>query len=683
MKRSLRGAVPTLVVIALLASAGLLGTSFPPVAAQTTTPEPTSTSQPATAPVSGTASATTAAPSPTATTEPAPETERAAPATPEPGPAEGDFGFPPTCAPTFSLCARFLTLQVNAQPDTSADFGFTITQDGTNQSVTTRVAEGEPDNVFVPRNASYRVRLTGLADRYVVRSVRCTGIRQSVSNNVVIIENGNPLTDNTVFRPDNGDITCTFTVRRPGSIQIRQTSSPSADEDFTYTGSGPGFSTRFVLDNDSLGSDRNEAPSSQTLGGLEVGDYSFAVAPRAGFRLTALTCDNGESPNLEAGRVDIALSQGEDVICRFRFTELGSVRVTLDVRPDDPVDVAFDLSSIPGGGTVTLDDDGLVGSGRPSNTVRLTGLLPGTFFIRQTTDLSSAGIDLTAITCTEPVDATSLATRRVDVRLGAGEDLVCTFRNDRRGSITIIEDSRPDGPRDYPYTDSGAATGFTLDDDADPDFANSITFDGVRAGTTRTFTQGLPGGTPPWLLVGIQCVSGGGVTANVPSRSVTVTVQPGRNTTCTFDNAQFLPDALVGPTRTGPFVGDEVRAATPLAEQTIEESVGADGRTTTIVVKLQNDSGLTDELLVNALESGNGGFTTTYRSGGVDITAQVLSPGGFQFDEVPSGGERLIAIDFTSQTGSVPGTARKSDIAVRSGTAPDAVDVVRARARRT
>lgn len=691
MKRSLRGVVPTVVVTAVLVSGSLL-TTFPPVAAQTTTPDPTSTSEPA---ISAPAPApdATATPSPTPTTGP-PTTEVPDPtgpsgSPPETGPAEvgspeGGFSLPLGCFPTISLCVRTLTLSVNAQPDTTASFGFTVKKVGTNESLTPRVTEGTPVDAPIPRLASYEVRLTGLTDRYEIRSVRCNGIRQSVSDNVVHIENGNPLTDNTVFRPDNGDIACTFTVRRPGSLQIRQTTLPSADEDFTYTLARDGVQLgTFVLDNDSLGADRNDAASSRTFAGLPAASFAVSVSTRAGFRLTALSCDTGETIDLARGVATIALAQGEDVVCRFTFTELASVRVTLDVRPDDPVDLAFDLSSIPGGGNVTLDDDGFVGSGRLSNTLLLSNLLPGTFFIRQTTDPTAAGIDLTAITCNQPVDATSFATRRVDFRLGAGEDMVCTFRNERRGSITIIEDSRPDGPRDYAYTDSGAPTGFTLDDDADPTFANSITFDGLRAGTTRTFTQGLPGGTPPWLLVGIQCVSGGGVTVNVPSRSVSITVQPGRNATCTFDNAQFLPDALVGPTRTGPFVGDEVRAATPLAEQTIEETVGADGRTTTIVVKLQNDSGLTDELLVNALESGNGGFTTTYRSGGVDITAQVLSPGGFQFDEVPPGGERLIAVDFTSQTGSVPGTARKTDLTVRSGTAPAAVDVVRARARRT
>lgn len=640
-----------------------------PAAAPTTVP-PT-TAPPTTTPPLGTADVPAAAAPPTSA--PAPPAEAGAP--------EGDpgFSFPAACFPTFSLCVRTLTISVNAQPDTGSSFGFTVTQDGTGAQATTRVVEGTPQDVRVPRLASYKVRLTGLTDRYEIRSVRCQGTAQSVSGNVVSIGLGNNLTD--PFRPDNGDIDCTFTVRRPGSIQIRQTSSPSADEDFTYNGTGPNFSTRFVLDNDSLGSDRNQAPSSQTFDGLGVGDYTFSITPRAGFRLTDLTCDNGESPNLAAGRVAIALSQGEDVVCRFRLTELATVRVTLDVRPDDPADAVFDLQSL-GGGTVTLDDDGVVGNGQRSNTVRLTNLLPGDYAVRQATDLSGSGIDLTAITCAQPVDITSFATRQVQFELDAGEDQVCTFRNDRRGSITITQNALPDGPRDYTYTDSGAATGFTLDDDADPTLPNSITISDIRAGTTRTFTQGLPGGSPPWQLVAETCDSAVGTQLNTLSRSLTITVSPGAHVTCTFFNAQFLPDALVSTARSGPFSGDEVRSDSILAEQTVEESVSADGRTTTMVVKVQNDTPLTDDLVITGFESGNGGFATTYRSGGVDITDQVLSPEGFRFEDLGVGGERLIAIDFTSLTGSVPGTARKVDLGVRSGTAPDAVDVVRVRARR-
>ena len=653
-----------------------------PVAPTTSTPP--STAPPTLEPGPAEPAEATTTTTPAITPPPAAEAAATPPATGpslEGGSVDGQFSAPVGCFPTLSLCARLLTLRVNATPDTTASFRFLVTKDGTNESVRATAAEGSPADVGVPRLASYRVRLTGFADRYELRSVRCQGIRQSVSDGVVRIEGGNILTDPL---DPNSSISCTFNVRRPGSIQIRQTTLPASDADVTYTGTGPGFSTSFVLDNDSLGNDRDDAPSSRTFNGLAAGDYTFSTTTRAGFALTALTCDNGESPNLAAGTVAVALAQGEDVVCRFTFTELATVRLILDVRPDDATSVAFDLL-LPAGrnGNTTLDDDGLTGGGRLGNTVRASNLLPGAAAIRQLTDVTAAGLDLTAITCTEPVDATSFATGRVDFRLDPGEDQVCTFRNDRRGSITIVENSVPDGPRDYPYTDSGADTGFTLDNDADPTLPDRITISGIRAGTTRTFTQGLPGGSPPWRLVGLSCSTPVGTQLSLATRSVTVTLDPGANVTCRFDNAQFLPDALVAPARTGPFSGDEVRSDSVLPEQTIEESVSADGRTTTMVVKLQNDTPLTDDLILTGFESGNGGFATTYRTGGVDITAQVLSPGGFRFTGVAPGGERLIAVDFTSLTGSVPGTARKVDLAVHSGTAIDAVDVVRVRARRT
>ena len=46
------------------------------------------------------------------------------------------------------------------------------------------------------------------------------------------------------------------------------------------------------------------------------------------------------------------------------------------------------------------------------------------------------------------------------------------------------------------------------------------------------------------------------------------------------------------------------------------------------------------------------------------------------------GAERLIVVEFSSQTGSVRGSARNADLSVTSGTSPTATDVVRARAER-
>lgn len=623
---------------------------------------------------------TTSAPEPTPT---APVTTAPPAPTPPPtraGPAEDFPSF--DCAPGISLCLRTVTIRVEGLPDTAAPFEFHFheTRDrGGDRDEFHDATEAVPVATNTSLIRSYAINLSTPAAGYTaIDSVTCTGLNQRIAGDTVIISAGNPLLDNDP--PDFGNVTCTYVVRNPGSITIRHSVAPTRTPDpFSYTATGSGVAN-FALDNDTFSAARNDRPSSRAFTNL-VGNRNrtFTLTPRAGFRLTDILCTTTESISVAAGRVTVFLAHGEDVSCTFFIALVASVRITLDVRPDDPLDIEFDTSDI-GGSTTTMDDDGVTGPARLSNSLLFRNLLPGSVQVRQLTDTTGNGIDLRSITCNGPLTLRNLATRLVGFALSAGEDMVCTFTSDRRGSITVVTDSLPDSATNYTYASTAAPPTFTLDDDADATFPRSLTIPAVPAGARHVITQGVPPGSPPWRLLSIGCNTG--EVTDVPARTATVTVDPGEDVTCTFANAQFQPDALIAAAAAGPFGGEGLRSPTVLGAQTVVKGVASDGQTRSIFVKVRNDSGITDDLILRSAESGQGRFAVSYRRGTQDLTAQILSAGGFVFPNLPPGAERVIVIEFTSQTGSAPGSARNADLTVTSGTAPAATDVVRARAER-
>lgn len=584
---------------------------------------------------------------------------------------------PPTfCAePVSVFCERLVDFEISASPATAAPFRVRGIEGGSNERRTADVFDnvGDGDCCFQTRpGSSYTIELITPAPGYQLAGVRCTGPSQHVTGNVVFLEPAAPFTDD--------DVSCTFTVKEPGSIRIRQRTSSSFDEDFSYSVTGAGLSA-FSLDNDGSAATGAQLPSSRLFRNLAPGNFSVTLAAKPGFRLTALTCTTTESPDIPTRKVSIHVSQGEDVDCTFEITELASVRVTLDVRPEDQRDFVFDTSSLGSPASVTLDDDGVTGPARTPDSVVLSNRLPGDYTIQQGSGGAGPVLDLRSITCTGTVLSRNLTTRSVTFRLHGGENLACTFRNDRQGSITIIEDSQPDGAIDYVFNDSELPGPFTLDDDADPTNSNTRLIAPVSSGSVHVVTQAAAPGSPPWRLVSLTCNTG--ESTSLAARTATIAVDPGEQVTCTFVNEQFLPDALIAPSRAGPFAGDDIRSGTVLDTQTLERTVSAPGQHVVTVVKAQNESGATDDLVVRSVESGEGAFDVAYRVGGVDVTAQVRSPAGFTFAGVGVGGERVVAVEFTARANAAAGPARKADVTVSSATAPEATDVVRAKVRRT
>lgn len=113
----------------------------------------------------------------------------------------------------------------------------------------------------------------------------------------------------------------------------------------------------------------------------------------------------------------------------------------------------------------------------------------------------------------------------------------CAIRVVPKGTITVVKDTEPQDAQDFGFTSTGGLSpaSFTLDDDGDPTYQNSITFADIPPGT-YTITEGSVSG---WTLSAITFSDPNcGCTPDVASGTATVHLTAGDNITVTFVNVK-------------------------------------------------------------------------------------------------------------------------------------------------
>ena len=169
-----------------------------------------------------------------------------------------------------------------------------------------------------------------------------------------------------------------------------------------------------------------------------------------------------------------------------------------------------------------------------SNTRSFNNLLSGIFVVSED---QFSGFTLANLACIDPDNGTTIdiANRKAIIDLDLGESVTCTFTVAQRGTITIIEDTNPDGPQDFKFTDTGLIpTAFFLDDDADASLPNTRTFTNVIPGS-YTVTQNAVAG---FTLANLACTDpDNGSTVDLAARTATIDLDAGENITCTYTNS--------------------------------------------------------------------------------------------------------------------------------------------------
>ena len=259
----------------------------------------------------------------------------------------------------------------------------------------------------------------------------------------------------------------------------------------------------------------------------------------------------------------------------------------------------------------------------------------------------------------------TLATRLAQLRvqgIGAGT-----------GTIIIREDAIPDTGTDYAF--SGDLGSFTLDDDGGTDatHTNEKTFADIPAGAyALTRPEHLP-----WAYSGADC-DGVGVSSDALGK-VVIYLHPTETITCTWVDATRQPDAMVSLTKTGTYKKDNVYKSAPVRQQTVKRTGLATGKTYDYWLRIQNDSGAADTLIVKAVASGPSTVTSAFVFGD-DITPDVMA-GTYDASANPAG-TQTIRIRVTVGPGTAKGASYKLIITVTSQSDPSKVDVVRVVANR-
>lgn len=303
-------------------------------------------------------------------------------------------------------------------------------------------------------------------------------------------------------------------------ITIVQDSVADSPQDFAFTGCYQGTQCGpFVLDDDvdpTLARSLS-APS------LNPGTYTITQAAVAGWVLSTLVCDTGETVDLANRKVTIGLGVNEQVTCTFT-NRSPSITIVEDAIPDSAQDFAFTGCQGAGCGPFILDDDA---DATRQRSLTAAGLAGGTYTITQS---AVANWSLSSLVC-DTGETVDLPNRRVTIVLGATEHATCTFTN-RSASITVVQDTVPDSAQDFAFTGcQGAGCGpFVLDDDADATLPRSLSAGGL-APATYTITQSA---TVGFELFALSCDTG--ETIDLANRRTTITLAADEQVTCTFSN---------------------------------------------------------------------------------------------------------------------------------------------------
>jgi PKD repeat protein len=193
----------------------------------------------------------------------------------------------------------------------------------------------------------------------------------------------------------------------------------------------------------------------------------------------------------------------------YRDITPGSITI---VKQTDPVGASdqFDFSGDLGNFSLT---------GASGGNSQTFPVLAGTYAV---TEAAKAGWDLTLLACN---DGSSTSGRTATIEVAPDEDVTCTFRNAKQGSVTIVKQTDPVG--------SSEQFGFTGG-------LGSFSLTGASGGNTHSVPV-APGNypvtesdKPGWELSLLTCDDGSGTSG----RTANVVVSAGENVSCTFRNTK-------------------------------------------------------------------------------------------------------------------------------------------------
>jgi hypothetical protein len=415
-----------------------------------------------------------------------------------------------------------ITIIKDAVPNNAQNFGFTTTGGLT----PTNFALDDDED---PTLSNFRTFNNLVFGNYTVTEAPVSGFSLSI----ICLDPDNGSTVNLATRTatidlDPGEnIACTYTNTQTGTITIIEDTTPNGPQNFSYvtTGLTP---INFALDDDTDATLSNTRVYSNVV----PGSYTVTENTASEFLLGNLACsdpDNGTTVNLSTRAATIDLDSGESIICIYTNIQRGTITIIKDTVPNNAQNFGYVANGlVPLNFVLDDDSDPLL-----PNTRIYSNVAPGNYTV---TENLIPGFRLTSLVCIDPDNGSmvNLTTRIVTIDLDAGENITCTYTNFQTGSITIIEDTLPNGPQNFVYATIGLIpANFALDDDADILLTNIRVYTNIVPGS-YSVTQNIPVG---FSLTGLLCVDpDNGTTINLATRTATIDVDAGETIVCTYTN---------------------------------------------------------------------------------------------------------------------------------------------------
>ncbi|OGM87387.1 hypothetical protein A2616_01265 [Candidatus Woesebacteria bacterium RIFOXYD1_FULL_33_11] len=304
------------------------------------------------------------------------------------------------------------------------------------------------------------------------------------------------------FRVESGEnVKCTFTNTKRAHIIIEKNSIPDGSQVFTFNNNfGNGNPNTFdLVDDNTLGLPNYDAE-------VLPGTYIVSENSISGWQQESAVCDNGET----IGSIDV--SAGETVTCTFTNEKLASITL---VKNTDGGDDSFDFDAT--GEGLPSDIDLTTVSGTASQT--FINLDPdNTYTLLENVPI---GWDLLSAVCDND-DSVS------NITPDAGEEIICTFVNQKDANIIVTKQTIPDGSQQNFEFSTNYGSNFSL---ADGDSSNSGDLNPGSYYVTEL-------GVQDWDLTEAVCIVNGDSQNSFDPRGDEFYLNAGDTIECTFTNSR-------------------------------------------------------------------------------------------------------------------------------------------------
>jgi hypothetical protein len=310
-----------------------------------------------------------------------------------------------TCTFTYDLPTSQITVVEDTVPDDTQAFAFTFGEPGQPDQQFALDDDGNDGNgrahsrtFFVRSGSGYSIDATTVPG-YDATSATCS--------------DGSPVGDIDVTVDEH--VTCTFTNRRQGRINVQMDTQPRSSQSFQFNLGGAFSPSGFSL------VDNAPEPSqvSKSLVGITPGSgYSITQDPVSGWD-TSATCDNGSPVT------NISVAPGETVTCKWvnRLQTAGTLTVRLDAVPDDFTRFLFRLNGGPTYfGGIVLQDNGNPSDG--INNFHTISVEAGTGYNLFLAQRDAGSWIETSATCSDGSPVTNIS-------ISPMEEVTCSFTYER------------------------------------------------------------------------------------------------------------------------------------------------------------------------------------------------------------------------------------------------------------